>query len=107
MIYQPIAIYDRDSIAERCLALIEKHAPRMMLIGGGPLEQSQATRIYHRLTPEKRAEVIELCRDGKLTGTQIARETGSTQSAVFKIALKHGFKLPDGRLPRLMELARR
>lgn len=107
MIYQPIAIYDRDSIAERCLALIEKHAPRFMRCGGGSLPRDQQRmQKENRLRPEQKARIIELGRAGLLTGTEIAREVGATQSSTHKLLRKHGLTVPDGRECRLMNLAR-
>lgn len=107
MIYRPIAIYDRDSIEERCVALIARCAPRFMLIGGGALSADhKGSQVANRLRPEQKARILELGREGKLNGTQIARACGATQSSTHKWLRKHGIAPPDGRESRLMEVAR-
>lgn len=78
---------DNESIASRCLALIERHAPYMMKVGGGSLSvgDTQLNRKPKVNTPrEKVLAIYRLIREGKLTTQQIAQTVGVSYSVVHR-----------------------
>jgi hypothetical protein len=74
-----------EGIAARCLALIERHAPRMMVAGGGGLKQ-EMLGSGRRLTPEHREAIRASLRATNGTAMyRLGKEHGVSQGTVCKI----------------------
>lgn len=81
-------IYDSDgTTASRCLALIARHAPRLMREGGGAVHGEQlrpsSRRMGRALARSKRREIVALARRG-LKRWKIASELGVSRSTVTR-----------------------
>jgi len=74
------------SPAARCLALIERHAPRLMMIGGGGLRRECANN-RRKITDWERAEIRKrLLETNGNFQAQIGQEVGGiSQTTVCKI----------------------
>lgn len=76
---------DEGSPFARCLNLIERHAPRLMIAGGGGLRQELLVS-GRRLTPEHREAIRAALRATNSTGMyRIGKEQGVSQGTVCKI----------------------
>ena len=67
-----------DTTASRCLDLIHRHCPRLMLQGGGRIESDRQTNKLNKKTVEK---IIALRQQG-LTLEAISNAIGFSKSAV-------------------------
>ena len=91
----------------RIFDMMEAHCPRLMKCGGGPLigespamqRTANGCQVRHS-TPAQDVQIEALGREGKLTGTQIAKKVGVTANVVRRRLISLGIKVPDGRLPR-------
>lgn len=97
-----------DTVAYRCLRMIEIHAPRLMRIGGGPISAEVTYKDGVRApknvsTLEQRAQVAELIKRGDLTPTEIARKVGVYSQLVHRMSRRMGVRLPDGRDVKRMQ----
>jgi hypothetical protein len=92
-------LFNEESAASRCLGLIERHCAKFMVTGGGSLSPDRKPYVKrgNEMTSEKKARCLELGREGKLTGTEIARAVELPQSSVQMVLSKAGIKVPDGR----------
>lgn len=91
---------DGESSIQRCMRLIETHAPRFMKIGGGSIsgQDGQIMRKKPRkTTPEERAQILEMARSGKYHQCAIARAVGVSQSSVWHILRRYNLTCPDAR----------
>lgn len=75
---------------ENCLALIERHAPGMMIAGGGRLER-EILASGKKIGPERRASIVAARREGRPVMT-IAREHDVSDVSVYKICQAAGLK---------------
>ena len=74
-----------DGVVARCLDMIERHAPRLMIAGGGGLRQ-ELLGSGRRLTPEHREAIRAALRTTNGTGMyRIGKEHGVSQGTVCKI----------------------
>ena len=73
--------------ARRCLALIERHVPRLMRQGGGPL-MAEIERC-RKATPKETAEALRLCAAG-FKAKIIALQIGRSEPFVSKQLRAHG-----------------
>ena len=74
-----------DGVVARCLDMIERHAPRLMIAGGGGLRQ-ELLGSGRRLTPEHREAIRAALRATNGTGMyRIGKEQGVSQGTVCKI----------------------
>jgi hypothetical protein len=100
---QPVrTLLDHDTVAYRCLRLIERYAPLYMKIGGGAITgegfaKDGSRRPKNISTMEQRTQVAELIKRGDLTPTEIARKVGVYSQLVHRMARRMGVRLPDGR----------
>lgn len=67
-----------DTTASRCLDLIARHAPKLMLQGGGRIESDRQTNKLSRATVKK----ILALREKGLTLEAISKAVGFSKSAV-------------------------
>ena len=77
-----------DTTASRCLDLIARHCPRLMLQGGGRIESDRQTNKLNKKTVEK---IIALRQQG-LTLEAISNAIGFSKSAVQVHCKKHILK---------------
>jgi transposase len=85
---------------QNCIGLIERHAARMMRVGGGSVcgEDYQINRRRgKRMTAKQKARVVDLAKTGQYYQTAIARVVGVTQSSVWHLLHRLGLKCPDAR----------
>jgi hypothetical protein len=73
-----------DSPARACLAMIERHAPRLMRSGGGSLGAVCVPRRWSRLNQEMRARVLAKVAEG-LSRHKVAAVCGVAPSSVTRI----------------------
>ena len=99
MSYQLQLESSQSFAAQACEYLVHKWGPIYMRAGGGCIAQegSKFRAKPQRTTPEQKARILELAREGRWTGTEIARMTGTLQSAAHKIIAAAGISVPDGR----------
>ena len=81
-----------ESSAARCLSLIERHATRMMKMGGGRLVKDHPN-MQHPLTEEGRAQIIALAATAD-TVSAIASATGWSGATVRKVLNYAGLPTP-------------
>lgn len=94
-----VSTLNDESVAYRCLSLIERHCPRLMRAGGGPLEQDNPN--YHTpVSLVERTEIRRMLNDGK-TVPEMCRALNRSQNAVNCAIRKMGLKTP-----RQLQLAR-
>ena len=92
---------------DRIFDMMERHCPRLMKCGGGPLigespsmqRTANGCQVRHS-TPEQDAEIETLGREHRLTATEISKQVGVTANVVRRRLISLGIKVPDGRLPR-------
>lgn len=77
-----------DTVAARCLALVERYAPALMKAGGGGLEQARPL-AGRRLSWHARQRIVTYRKNGKPV-TEIAEICGVSQATVSKICRKAG-----------------
>jgi len=99
---------DYDTTAARCLRLIERHAPRLMRVGGGSIAGEGAYRGNPQgpkliSTLEQRQQVTQLIQQGSLTASEIAARVGVYNQLVHRMAKRAGVRLPDGRAVSRMQ----
>lgn len=86
--WQPLYadIGSESSPAARCLSLIERHAPRLMMIGGGGLRRESANN-RRKITDWERAEIRKrLLETNGNFQAEIGQEVGGiSQTTVSKI----------------------
>jgi predicted transcriptional regulator len=80
-----ISLHDsEDHTVRRCMDLIERHAPRLMIAGAGPLVQERPNN-GRRLTWHKKLRIVTYARHGRLTQAEIARAVGCTEPTVARV----------------------
>lgn len=76
---------DEGSPFARCLAMIERHAPRLMVVGGGALIQ-EVPGSGRRISSECRQSIMAALRaSGGTEFVPIAKANGVARSTVCKI----------------------
>ena len=85
-----------ESSAARCLSLIDRHAARMIKMGGGHLVTDHPN-MQHPLTSEGRAKIIALAATAE-TVSAIAAGTGWSGATVRKVLIRAGLPTPYLRL---------
>lgn len=81
-----------ESSAARCLSLIERHAARMIKMGGGRLVRDHPN-MQHPLTEEGRLQIIALSATAD-TVSAIAAATGWSGATVRKVLNYAGLPTP-------------
>ena len=81
-----------ESSAARCLSLIERHATRMIKMGGGRLA-TEYPNMQHPLTDDGRAQIIALAATAE-TVSEIAAGTGWSGATVRKVLNRAGLPTP-------------
>lgn len=92
----PDAYIDPDSW-QRMSLLMEKHCPRLMRQGGGPLEQEQDRRATGRTCAGNEERLRKLSAMG-LAQKEIGERLGVHQAVVSKWQRRLGIT-PNGKLP--------
>jgi len=74
-----------DGVVARCLDMIERHAPRLMIAGGGGLQQ-ELLYSGRRMSPATRESINAALVAGNGAGIRrIALDHGVSQAAVSKM----------------------
>lgn len=103
-------LYNDESPAARMLDMIARCAPKLMRAGGGALTRDYPERCkdggdtrwddrakWVRTTPDQRAHILALAREGTHSEAEIVKLTGVKQSAVNKLLARECIKVPSGR----------
>lgn len=80
----------RDGTMSRCLALIERHAPRLMRVGWGVVEQEQRNG-GRKLTEEERGQIVAW-RQAGWSLAKIGERTGWSEPTISKVCRMAGLR---------------
>jgi DNA-binding MarR family transcriptional regulator len=86
--------FDTPNDPTGILDMVFRKGPILMRAGGGSLSRECAKE---RLTPKMRERILELAREGKHGGTEIARMLGVPQSTAQYLIKRAGIKVPGRR----------
>lgn len=91
----------QSDTAARCLSLIERHAPGLMIAGGGSLSQQESEGSGREIPWQKRRKIIRLRKRTNKQSGEIAAEIGCSQISVQKICRAAGVPFVRGVARRL------
>jgi len=94
-----ISINDESPI-QRILALVERHAPRMMRAGGGGLSRNFQSHPPTPTTPELIARVRVIAAERPRTINDIAILAGIGPNHARTLMIRHGIQHTSTRKPR-------